>query len=147
MGSAFHTSRRDTATIGYVHGKAYPVSHHKDATNSAAVALIILAAYMIVRFVVYLILAAPTLEDWFYRDYVMTLPRLCGFLAICVFLRSHDCALVVRKRVPRAYVYAVALLLTSFVFRLSIGWEPWAPRMIYLGLLTSLVVGFLDDLY
>jgi membrane protease YdiL (CAAX protease family) len=109
--------------------------------------LLVIIAYMLIRAGVYELFPVTSLESWFTRDAVTCLPRLAAFAAL-IYLNRHW--QLVRFDFPAkdfghlALWGSLPLALWMFYFSGSRG-DSFAPWMIALGFVTSMVVGLFEE--
>jgi membrane protease YdiL (CAAX protease family) len=117
----------------------------KDAGWQAARALIVVCAYMLVRNRVYHCLPAISLEQWFWRDALMSIARLAALIALLVLNRkwhSLDWRLADYRRAIIMGIIPVALW--EFYFTGSDGSRFPAP-MICGGMFSTALVGLFEE--
>lgn len=113
-----------------------------------SVSVLIIAAYMAVRALIYRSHPAYTMEEWMARDILMTLPRLAGFGATLWAMRSDQ----LPGSSPSPLDRAIAALGLALVVAVWWFWElvpqgradrPFPD--LFIALWTSLVVGLFEE--
>jgi membrane protease YdiL (CAAX protease family) len=100
----------------------------------------VVAAYMLVRSAIYFLLPANSLETWFIRDAIMSVPRLAAFGALLILNRTwHSSAFDWQlKDFGRALLYG-GLLVAMFIFYHSGSVGPKFPSSMVAALLFTTV--------
>lgn len=109
-------------------------------------ALALIGGYVVARYFIYGAMAVRSVETWFWRDTIMNVPRVVGFL-VCVFLLRG--MLSVRDEFRAGSGRAVGgglVLIGIWVWHLSgYGGEEFSGWMIFGGVISSLIVGFWEE--
>lgn len=125
-------------------GHTDPMQRHSSALIGS---LAIIVAYVLVRSCVYHFFPVTSQQTWFFRDTLMSIPRLGAFAALVLLNRNWNAArfdlpLKDFERAARLGFAPTAL----WVFYLSGGHgAPFAPFMMAVGLFTSLIVGAFEE--
>lgn len=109
--------------------------------------LAVIVAYMLLRSGIYHFFPVTSQETWFARDAVMSVLRLSAFTTLFLFNRTWNLARFdfPLKDLGRIALWGlVPLALWAYYFSGSHG-DPFAPWMIALGTLTSLIVGLCEE--
>ncbi len=111
--------------------------------------LLPVCAYIGVRYLIYGMLPASSITQWFIRDCIMTIPRLLAFGALLFVNRKFDGLVpfdfgLSRNSGTMFWVSSlIVIYVVSFVLR---GWYPWlANGELIIVLLTSIVVGVFEE--
>jgi membrane protease YdiL (CAAX protease family) len=109
--------------------------------------LAVICAYVLIRGWVYHCFPVTSVESWFWRDTLMSAPRL-GAFSVLLFLNRHESA--VRFDLPARDFGKAALLgfvpvaLWAFYFSGGTG-AAYTRTMMFIGLFTSLIVGAFEE--
>lgn len=109
--------------------------------------LAVICAYVLVRGCVYHFSPVTSQETWFFRDALMSIPRLGGFAALLLLNRIWNASsfdLPLRDLGRAALMGFVPMALWVFYFSAGHG-GAFTPSMMFVGFFTSLVVGVFEE--
>jgi membrane protease YdiL (CAAX protease family) len=114
--------------------------------NAALIwSLAVVVTYMTVRFFIYRWAVVSSDTEWFFRDCLMCVPRLLGFIAAFFIHRKFFTSNSIAADRSRTILWGVGLLGVYIVGYFFKGWNPWPLPEILIGLVTSMVVGFFEE--
>jgi len=109
--------------------------------------LAVICAYVLVRGCVYHFFPVTSQETWFFRDTLMSIPRLGAFAALLLLNRIWNASrfdLPLRDFARAALMGFVPMALWVFYFSAGHG-EAFTPFMMLVGFFTSLAVGAFEE--